>query len=242
MGYRGKLFPPEGGGGAPQGDPLSPLLFVLAADLLQTLINEAYGRNIISLPLNSSYGRQYPIVQYTDDTLLIMHVEAPQLVFLKSLLQTFASSTGLKVNFGKSFLVPINVSDEKTTILSGTLGCQIGTMPFNYLGLSLGTTKPTIQEFMPLLTRIEKRLMGITPLASYAGRLTLYNSVISSLPTDFMSLVQLPINIIEQINKYRRHYLWRGSDLNKKGKCLAAWSKVQRPKGSGGLGIIDVAT
>jgi hypothetical protein len=53
-------------------------------------------------------------------------------------------------------------------------------MPFTYLGLPLGTTKPTIKEFMPLLTRIEKRLMGITPHASYAGRLTLCNSVLSS--------------------------------------------------------------
>jgi hypothetical protein len=31
-------------------------------------------------------------------------------------------------------------------------------------------------------------------------------------------------------------------DLNKKGNCLAAWSKVQRLKAHGGLGIIDIAT
>jgi hypothetical protein len=132
-----------------------------------------------------------------------MPAEARHLVFLKSLLQTFTISTGHKVNFAKSFLVPINVSDEKIAILAMTLCCQIGTMPFTYLGLPLGTTKPTIQEFMPLLTRIEKWLMGITPHASYAGRLTLCNSVLSSLPTYFMCMVQLPIEIIEQINKYR---------------------------------------
>jgi hypothetical protein len=114
-------------------------------------------------------------------------------------------------------------------------------MPFTYLGLPLGTTKLTIQEFMSLLTRIEKRLMGITPRASYAGRLTLCNSVLSSLPAYIMCMVQLPIEIIEQINNYRRHCLWRGCDLNKKGNCLVAWSIVQRPKDQGGLGIIDFA-
>jgi hypothetical protein len=76
-------------------------------------------------------------------------------------------------------------------------------MPFTYLGLPLGTTKLTIQELMSLLTRIEKRLMGITPRASYAGRLTLCNSVLSSLPAYTMCMVQLPIEIIEQINNYR---------------------------------------
>jgi hypothetical protein len=38
------------------------------------------------------------------------------------------------------------------------------------------------------------------------------------------------------------HYLWRGSSINKKGICLAAWSKVQQSKSQGGLGVIDLAT
>jgi hypothetical protein len=100
-------------------------------------------------------------------------------------------------------------------------------MPFTYLGLSLGTTKLVIQDFMPLLSRIEKRLMVIAPFVSYAGRLPLINSVLSALLTYYMCILHLPLEIIDQINKYRWHCLWRGSDINKKGICLAAWSKVQ---------------
>jgi hypothetical protein len=188
-----------------QGDPLSPLLFVLAGDLLQSPINAAYLRNLISLPLGSSYGQAYPIVQYADDTLIIMPVEAKQLFLLKGLHHTFACSIGLKVNFSKSFLVPINVPDDKSIILVGTLGCQVESMPFTYLGLPLGTTKPVIQDYMPLLSRVEKRLMGITSFASYAGRLTLVNSVLSDLPTYYMCVLHLPLEIIDQINKYCRH-------------------------------------
>jgi hypothetical protein len=48
-----------------------------------------------------------------------------------------------------------------------------------------------------ILTRIERRLMGIIPFASYAGRLTLVNYVLSALPTFYMCVLQLPIEIID---------------------------------------------
>jgi hypothetical protein len=32
-------------------------------------------------------------------------------------------ATGLKVNFSKSFMVPINVLEEKVEVMAGTLGC-----------------------------------------------------------------------------------------------------------------------
>jgi hypothetical protein len=227
--------------GVRQRDPLSPLLFVLAADLLQSLVNEAFKRNLISLPLSTSYGQDYPIVQYTDDTLIIMPTIAKELFFFKCLLQSFIVSTRLKVNFSKFFIVPINVSEEKTNILAGTLGCQIGTMPFTYLDLPLGTTKLLVKDFMPILSRIEKRLMGIIPFASYAGRLTLVNAILLALPTYHMCVLAMPVEIIDQINKYRKHCLWRGSNINKKGNCLAAWNKVQRPKSQGGLAVINLA-
>jgi hypothetical protein len=58
--------------GVRQEDPLSPLLFVLAADLLQTIVNSAMHRGILTLPIKERCGSDFPIVQYADDTLLIM--------------------------------------------------------------------------------------------------------------------------------------------------------------------------
>jgi hypothetical protein len=79
--------------GVRQGDPLSPLLFVLAADLLQSIINSALHRGILSLPLPRGGGAEFPIVQYVDDTLLFLEACPRQLILLKSLLNTFAEST-----------------------------------------------------------------------------------------------------------------------------------------------------
>jgi hypothetical protein len=50
-------------------------------------------------------------------------------------------------------------------------------MAFTYLGLTLGTTRPYVQDFSPLICRIERRLCGISKMLSYQGRLILVNFV-----------------------------------------------------------------
>jgi hypothetical protein len=58
--------------GVRQGDPLSPLLFVLAADLLQSILNKAKDEGILKLPIMVGYTKDFPLIQYADDILLIM--------------------------------------------------------------------------------------------------------------------------------------------------------------------------
>ena len=73
---------------------------------------------------------------------------ANQLSHLKNILQSFSISTGLKVNYSKSMLVLINMEDEAALSLS--FGCTIGTLPFTYLGLPLGLSKPKVLDFLPI--------------------------------------------------------------------------------------------
>jgi hypothetical protein len=40
------------------------------------------------------------------------------------------------------------------------------------------------------------------------------NSVLSSLPTFIISTLKIPVEIIRQIDRYRRHCLWHGGYLN----------------------------
>lgn len=149
---------------------------------------------------------------------------------LKGLLRSFSDSIGLHVNFSKPFLVPINITNDSAVHLANTFGCQLGTMPFTYLGLPLGTTKPSIQEFTPLLNRIERRLSGFSRLLSYDGRLILVNSVMTALPTFYMCSLKLPPQVIKQIDIYRKHCLWSKGDINRMGTCLVAWEVACKPK------------
>ena len=71
--------------GVQQGDPLSPLLFVIAVDLLQSVVNEMCSRNILTLPIPTN-SNDYPIVQYADDTLIVLPAIDDQLIAFKKCL------------------------------------------------------------------------------------------------------------------------------------------------------------
>ena len=77
-------------------DPMSPLLFVLTADLLQNLLNSARINGQLHLPLYLHYTNDFPALQYANDTLIFMEGCHVQLAALKGLLQTFSVSTGLE--------------------------------------------------------------------------------------------------------------------------------------------------
>jgi hypothetical protein len=165
-----------------------------------------------------------------------------QLMILKEILEVFSLATGVKVNYNKSMMVSINVPQAKLNLLAATFNCTKGTLPFTYLGLPLGTTKPRVEDFLPLVTNCERRLQATSVFLSQAGRLQMTNAVLTSLPMYHMSTYLLPKTAIDQIDKYRKHCLWRSSDVNAKSAPKAAWAMVCLPKEEGGLGVLNLKT
>jgi hypothetical protein len=125
-------------------------------------------------------------------------------------------------------------------IISRTFNCQIGTHPFPYLGLPLGLTKSKVDDFLPIVNRIERRLTSTSMFLNQAGKLEMVNSFLTALPTFHMCTLKLPPPVVKQIDKYRKHCLWRGADLNEK-TPLAAWNRVTSPKSEGGLGVLKIS-
>ena len=137
-------------------------------------------------------------------------------------------------------MVPINVPLNKMQDLANAFGCQIDSMPFTYLGLPMGTTKPRMEDLTPLMDRVERRLSSCSTFLSYSGRLQMVNSAITPITTYAMCSIKLPVGVIENIDRARKQCLWIGNDERKKGGNLAAWPMVQNPKAKGGLGVINL--
>jgi len=86
-----------------------------------------------------------------------MEAKDDKLTVLKEILRLFSLSTGLKVNFSKSLLVPINMTSETALLLSQSFGFTMGSLPFTYLGLHLCLSKPKVVDFWPLISKCERR-------------------------------------------------------------------------------------
>jgi hypothetical protein len=108
------------------------------------------GQNLISRPIPCPPCPDFPVIQYADDTLIVMKEDASQLLCSKAILQSFASSTGLKVNYQKSSMMPINMSPERLAHFAATLNFRIGSLPFTYLGLPLSIKNPPLNFFSQL--------------------------------------------------------------------------------------------
>jgi hypothetical protein len=224
--------------GLRQGDALSPYLYLLMGDLLQWLIQQD---DVLCHPLID--GAPCPVLQYADDTLIILEAGVCATACLRSILDQFALTTGLVINFHKSTVVPMHVSSEVAAAMQCALGCCVEGFPQTYLGLPLTCDRLRMIHFAPLIAKIDKYLAGWCALLLSSGaRIILLNAVLDALPTYAMGVVELLPGLLRAINALWRAFLWNVEGRAFGARCLVAWEQVCRPKMEGGLGIRCLST
>jgi len=72
----------------------------------------------------------------------------------------FEFTSGSKVNFHKSILYGVKVSDSWLLEVASAMHCKHGRLPFIHLGLPIGGDPRKIVFWYPLDERIKKRLSG----------------------------------------------------------------------------------
>ena len=85
-----------------------------------------------------------------------------------------------------------------------------------------------------LVSRI--RGIGVRKI-SYAGRIVLIRSVLSTLHCYWARIFVIPLTVIKKIEAICRRFLWSGQENGEK-MALVAWETICKPRKQGGLDII----
>ncbi|XP_020272679.1 uncharacterized protein LOC109847855 [Asparagus officinalis] len=227
--------------GLKQGDPLSPMLFLLVVDVLnRMLINSAAAGDLSQLNLKGELNKIRSL-QFADDTTIFSKALPTDMITLKAILLIFANISGLRVNHIKSNLFYLGKFPHKGPQLANLLNCSVGSLPFSYLGLPLKFGSLSKRDWQPLLDSFSKKLsLWKSRSLSLGGRLTLLNSVPSSIPLCYSSFFKLPRWLIKAIDKIRRNFLWNDNHQSSIVRNLVSWDTVCRQKKDGGLGVIQL--
>ncbi|XP_075645807.1 uncharacterized protein LOC142616966 [Castanea sativa] len=125
--------------GLRQGDPLSPLLFLLIMEVLSRLLQKTEECNLIrgfQVGAVNSAGVSISHLLFADDTIIFCEASMEQLLSIRLVLSCFQAFTGLKVNVGKSEIVPVGEVNNLDA-LANVLQCRVGKLPMKYLGMPL---------------------------------------------------------------------------------------------------------
>ena len=115
--------------GCRQGDPISPYIFVLCAELLSPCVRECGDIKGIEV-----HGTEIIISQYADDTTLFLEGSHEDIKRLMSILRWFRNVSGLGINVDKTKAVKIGATRDRSLNWEGKYGME-WTNKFTVLGI-----------------------------------------------------------------------------------------------------------
>jgi hypothetical protein len=219
-----------------QGDPLSPLLFVLAFDPLQHIIAKATDLNLLS-KLGSKAAR-FRASLYVDDAAVFIKPTLKDISSMAQILCNFGEATGLRTNLQKTQIVLISCQNLDLDTLLGSLPMTGSSFSLRYLGLPLTVKRLTKVDFQPIIDKAAGKLSTWNGRKlTQVGRVNLTKCVLSSQPVYFLMALKANKDWRGILEKIWKCFLWAGDQQLIGGKCKVNWTRSCLLKECGGLGI-----
>ena len=188
------------GRGCRQGDPLSPYLFLLCAEILGLMIRQ--NQEIKGIQIN---GKTHLLSQYADDTQLFLDGSEESLRATLGVFEQFYLMSGLKMNFEKTKAIWIGSEADSNTKLCTQYDLDWSGGKFVILGITFNphlyniwniNYSDKLNQVKSLLRAWSKRKLTLL------GRVTIIKSLaISKLVHLFLALPTPPDEVIKELNQ-----------------------------------------
>ncbi|KAM6552088.1 hypothetical protein CsatB_001896 [Cannabis sativa] len=213
-------FSPERG--LRQGDPLSPSLYIVAAETLSRLLFSKENQGLLKGFKLGRNGTPITHLMFADDIILFSEASIREARTLLDCLNSYCQCSGQSISFPKSSVFfSRGVSGRKAQ--------------------AIAQTKRT-EDTQHLVDKVIQRIQGWkVKLLSSAGKMCLIKSVGSSLSNYVASSDVIPTSTANKIDKLLRDFWWGDTDEKRKLHTIA-WERLCKPKTVGGLGFRSTET
>lgn len=166
--------------GLRQGDPLSPMLFVLAMESLNAFVRMADQRRLLSsLPGTVIKHRA---LLCADDFVMFVAPSRVDMLCVRAILDAFAAASGLVTNVDKCAISPIRCTEEQVLLVTQTFSCQVVPFPCRYLGVPLSLGRLSCADEQKLIDVVATRIpIWKFGLLTDAGRVLLTKVTLSAI-------------------------------------------------------------
>ncbi|XP_075085049.1 uncharacterized protein LOC142168286 [Nicotiana tabacum] len=201
--------------GVKQGDPLSPALFILSAEVLSRSLNKLFeDKSFVGFGM-PKWSDSLNHLAYADDTII------------------FASAHLSSLNT----IMAVWGTMRRYQALGATTGFARGKFPFTYLGCPIFYTRRRKDYYEELIKKVKAKLHSWKgKLLSFGGKATLISSVLQSMPVHMLSVLDPPNNILGHLHKTFARFFWSTKEEGRS-RYWASWKNLCLPKEEGGIGF-----
>ncbi|XP_060170402.1 uncharacterized protein LOC132601318 [Lycium barbarum] len=224
--------------GIKQGDPISPSLFILAAEALSRALNSLHSNDKFIGFSMSNNGPKINHLSYADDLVLFSSVNRRSIKLIMKILKDYQHVSGQEINQDKSFFITHKSTNYRSNRrINRWTGFKQSEFPFTYLGCPIYTGRKKVCYFSNLVSKVQIKTGGWqSKFLSFGGKYLIISHILQSQTFYLLAALTPPKGIISQIEMYFSNFFWGEKDTKKK-HHWSSWKNLSFPYSEGGVGF-----